>query len=159
MIKGLIIVICSFSFIVSMANSEALGEDSEDNDIADLYHNILIGELFPSGNVYLEQFSLEGGFDNQQHFEGLNYSEQIEIYPITKAKWVIVRASFSRLIKATYIGETEKNSKYFNYPFSKARQDALLYKVEKETMDAPMTVARLRAPFALAPQPPPMFAP
>jgi hypothetical protein len=93
-----------------------------------------------SGNVYLERFSLEGGFDNQQHFEGLNYSEQIEIYPIKKAKWASVRASFSRLIKATYIGETEKNSKYFKYPFSKARQDALLYKVEKKTTDAPMTV-------------------
>jgi hypothetical protein len=140
MIKGLMIAIFSVSLIVSMASSEALGEGSGDNDIADLYHNILIGELFPSGNVYLERFSLEGGFDNQQHFEGLNYSEQIEIYPIKKAKWVIVRASFSRLIKATYIGETETNSKYFKYPFSKARQDALLYKVEKKTTDAPMTV-------------------
>jgi hypothetical protein len=140
MIKGLMIAIFSLSLIVSMASSEALGDGSEDNDIADLYHNILIGELFPSGNVYLELFSLEGGFDNQQHFEGLNYSEQIEIYPIKKAKWVIVRASFSRLIKATYIGETEKNSKYFKYPFSEPRQDALLYKVEKKTTDAPMTV-------------------
>ena len=140
MIKRLMIAIFSLSLIVSMASSEALGEGSEDNDIADLYDNILIGELFPSGNVYLERFSLEGGFDNQQHFEGLNYSEQIEIYPIKKAKWVIVRASFSRLIRATYIGETEKNSKYFKYPFSEARQDALLYKVEKKTTDAPITV-------------------
>ena len=89
-------------------SSEALGEGSEDKDIAGLYHNILIGELFPSGNVYLERFSLDGGYDNQQHFEGLSYSEQIEIYPIKKAKWARVKASFSRWIRATYIGETEK---------------------------------------------------
>jgi hypothetical protein len=140
MIKGLMIVVFSVSLIVGMVSAEALSEGSKDNDIADLYHNILIGELFPSGNVCLERFSLEGGFDNQQHFEGLDYSKQIEIYPIKKAKWASVRASFSRLIKATYIGETEKNSKYFKYPFSEARQDALLYKVEKKTTDPPMTV-------------------
>ena len=110
-----------------MLSSEALGEGPEDKDITDPYYNILIGELFPSGNVYLERFSLDGGHDNQQHFEGLNYSEQIAIYPIKKAKWATVNASFSRLIKATYIGETEKNSKYFKYPFSESRQDALLY--------------------------------
>ena len=131
------------SLIVSMVSSEALGEGPEDKDITDLYYNILIGELFPSGNVYLERFSLDGGYDNQQHFEGLNYSGQIEIYPIKKAKWVIVRASFSRLIKATYIGETEKNSKYFKYPFSEPRQDALLYKVEKQRTDTPMTVVSI----------------
>ncbi len=137
------IAILSFSLILSMVSLEALGEGPEDKDITDLYSNILIGELFPSGNVYLERFSLDGGYDNQQHFEGLNYSEQIEIYPIKKAKWASVRASFSRLIKATYIGETEKNSKYFKYPFSQARQDALLYKVEKKTTDTPMTVVSI----------------
>ena len=78
-----------------------------------------------------------------QHFEGLNYSEEIEIYPIKKAKWASVRASFSRLIKATYIGETEKTSIYFKHPFSKPRQDALLYKVEKKRTDAPMTVVSI----------------
>jgi hypothetical protein len=126
-----------------MLSSEALGEGPEDKDITDPYYNILIGELFPSGNVYLERFSLDGGYDNQQHFEGLNYSEQIAIYPIKKAKWATVNASFSRLIKATYIGETEKNSKYFKYPFSESRQDALLYKVEKKTTDVPMTVVSI----------------
>ena len=124
-------------------SSEALGGDPEDKDITDLYDNILIGELFPSGNVYLERFSLDGGFDNDQHFEGLNYSEQIEIYPIKKAKWVIARASFSRLIKETYIGETEKTSIYFKHPFSKPRQDALLYKVENKRTDTPMTVVSI----------------
>ena len=123
-----------------MVGSEALDEGPEDNDIKDLYHNILIGELFPSGNVYLERISLSGGYDNQQHFEGSNYSEEIAIYPIRKAKWASVRASFSRLIKATYIGDTEKTSKYFKYPFSQPRQDALLYKVEKKRNDKPMTV-------------------
>jgi hypothetical protein len=37
MIKGLMIAIFSVSLTVSMASSEALGEGSEDNDIADLY--------------------------------------------------------------------------------------------------------------------------
>jgi hypothetical protein len=124
-------------------SSEALCEGPEDTDIIDLSYNILIGELFPSGNVYFERFSLDGGHDNEQHFEGLNYSEQIEIYPTKKAKWDSARASFSRLIKATYIGETEKNSKYFNYPFSKPRQDALLYKVEKDRTDTPITVVSI----------------
>ena len=123
-----------------MVSSEALGVGPEDKDITDLYDNILIGELFPSGNVYLERFSLDGGFDNEQHFGGLNYSDQIEIYPLRKVKWDSTRASFSRLIKKTYIGETEKNSIYFNYPFSKPSQDALLYKVEKKRTDTPMTV-------------------
>ena len=131
------------SLIVSMVSSEALSEGAEDKDITDLYHNIMIGELFPSGNVYLERFSLGGGYDNQQHFKGLNYSEQIEIYPIKKAKWVSVRGSFSRLINATYIGETEKTSIYFNHPFSKPRQNALLYKVEKKRTDTPMTVVSI----------------
>jgi hypothetical protein len=126
-----------------MVSSEALGVGPEDKEIKDLYYNILIGELFPSGNVYLERFSLDGGYDNQQHLEGLNYSEQIEIYPIKQANWVSFRASFSRLIKATYIGETEKNGKYFKYPFSEPRQDALLYKVEKKRTDIPMTVVSI----------------
>lgn len=141
--KRLMIAIFSLSLIVSMVSSEAQGEGPEDNDITDLYYNILIGELFPSGNVYLERFSLSGGFDNVQHFEGLNYSEEIAIYPIKKAKWASVRASFSRLIKATYIGETEKTSIYFKHPFSKPPQDALLYKVEKKRTDTPMTVVSI----------------
>jgi len=141
--KKIVVVIFSLSLIVSVMSSGALGENIEHNDIEDLYYNILIGELFPSGNVYLERFSLDGGFDNQQHFEGLNYSEQIEIYPIKKTNWDSVRASFNRLIKATYIGETEKNSKYFKYPFSQARQDALLYRVENKRTDAPVTVVSI----------------
>ena len=137
------IAIFSLSLIISMVTSEALGEGPDDNAITDLYHNILIGELFPSGNVYLERFSLSGGFDNLQHFEGLNYSEELAIYPIKQAKWASVSASFSRLIKATYIGETEKTSIYFKHPFSKPRQDALLYKVEKKITDTPITVVSI----------------
>ena len=129
--------------IVSMVGSEALDEGPEDDDIKDLYHNILIGELFPSGNVYLERFLLDGGHDNVQHFEGLNYPEEIAIYPIKKTKWASVRASFSRLIKATYVGETEKTSIYFKHPFSKPRQDALLYEVEKKITDTPITVVSI----------------
>ena len=143
MTKRMVIVIFSLSLIVSAVSSGALGESIEHGDIEDLYHNILIGELFPSGNVYLERISLSGGFDNQQHFEGLDYSKQITIYPIKKAKWDSVRASFSRLNKATYIGGTEKNSKYFKYPFSQARQDALLYRVENKRTDAPITVVSI----------------
>jgi len=138
--KRLMIASFSLSLILSMVCSEALGEGPEYNDITNIYHNILIGELFPSGNVYLERFSLSGGAENRQHFEGLNYSEEISIYPIKKAKWDSVRASFSRLIKATYIGETEKTSIYFNNSFSKPRQDALLYKVEQKRTNIPMTV-------------------
>ena len=139
------IAIFSLSLIVSMVSSEALGEGPEDNNITDFYNNILIGELFPSGNVYLERFSLSGGYDNCQHFEGLNYSEEIVIYPIKKAKWASAGASFSRLIKETYIGEIEKTSIYFQHPFSKPRQDALLYKVEKKRTDTPMTVVSINS--------------
>ena len=141
--KRLMKAILLFCLIVSMVSSEALGTGNEDKDITNLYHNILIGELFPSGNVYLERFSLDGGFDNFQLFEGFNYSAQIEIYPIEKTKWASFIASFSRLIKATYIGATEKNSNYFNYPFSEPRQDALLYTVEEEKTDAPVTVVSI----------------
>jgi hypothetical protein len=141
--KRLMKALFLLSLIVSMVSSEALGEGPKDKDITDLYRNILIGELFSSGNIYLERFSLDGGFDNLQHFGGLNYSKEIAIYPIKKAKWTCLRASFSRLIKTTYIGETEKNSKYFKYPFSKPRQDALLYKVEKKRTDTPMTVVAI----------------
>ena len=141
--RRLMIAIFSLSLMVSMVSSEALGEGPEDNNITDLYYNILIGELFPSGNVYLERFSLDGGYDNQQHFEGVNYSKQIEIYPIKKAEWASAGASFSRLIKAAYIGETEKNSNYFKYPFSKPPQDALLYKIEPKRADTPMTVVSI----------------
>jgi hypothetical protein len=139
----LTIAILSLGLIFSMVSSKALGEGHGDKDITALYPNILIGELLPSGNVYLERFSLDGGYDNQQHFEGLNYSEQIEIYPIKKTKWASARASFSRLIKAAYIGKIEKNSRYFKYPFSQARQDALLYKVKKNATDAPVTVVSI----------------
>jgi hypothetical protein len=141
--KGLMTAIFSLSLIVSIVSSAAPGEDPKDNDISDLYHNILIGELFPSGDVYLERFSLDGGYDNQQHFEGLNYSKEIVIHPIKKAKWASVRALFSRLIKETYIGEAEKTSKYFKHPFSEPRQDALLYKVEKKITGTPMTVVSI----------------
>ncbi len=134
------ITIFSLSLIISMVTSEALGEGPDDNAITDLYHNILIGELFPSGNVYLERLSLNGGAYYSQNFEGFNYSKEIEIYPLKKAKWTSVSASFSRLINETYIGETEKNSKYFKYPFAKPPQDALLYKAEKKITDTPMTV-------------------
>ena len=129
--------------IISQGSSEALSEGPKDNDITDLYNNILIGELFPSGNVYLERISLDGGYDNQQNFEGLKYSKQLEIYPIKKANWISVRASFSRLIKETYIGKIEKTSKYFIYPFSQYPQDALLYKAEKNRTDKPMTMVSI----------------
>jgi hypothetical protein len=137
------IAIFSLSLVLNMVTSKALSEGPEDNNITDLYHNILIGELFPSGNVYLERFSLDGGFDNLQNFEGLNYTEEIAIYPIKKAKWASLRVSFSRLIKAAYIGENEKTSIYFKYPFSKPRQDALLYKVEKKRTDTPIRVVSI----------------
>jgi hypothetical protein len=137
------IVIFSLTLLVSVVSSEVIGEDPEDKDITDLYNNILIGELFPSGNVYLERISLDGGYDNQQNFEGLNYSKQIEIYPIKKAKWISVSAWFSRLIKETYIGKIEKTSKYFTYPFCRYPQDALLYKVKKKRTDKPMTVVSI----------------
>ena len=113
---------------------------ADDIAIREIYDNMLIGELFPSGNVYLERFSLDGGADCSQNFEGFKYSEEIVIHPIEKATWAGVRASFSRLIEDTYVGETEEDSRYFNHPFSKPRQDALLYTVEKKTTDAPMTV-------------------
>ena len=144
--KRLMIAIFSLSLmglIVSMVGSEALDEGPKDEDTKDLYHNILIGELFPSGNVYLERFLLDGGHDNVQHLEGFNYPEEIAIYPIKKAKWASVRASFSQLIKTTYIGEIEKASIYFKHPFSKPRQDALLYKVDKKITDTPMTVVSI----------------
>lgn len=139
----LMIAIFSLGLVLTVVSSEALGGGPEDKDVTALYLNILIGELLPSGNVYLERFSLDGGCDNQQHFEGFNYSEQIEIYPIEKATWASVKASFSRLIKATYIGEAEKNSRYFKYPFSQAPQDVLLYKVKKNTTSVPMTVVSI----------------
>lgn len=134
------LAIFSLSLILSVVSSEALGEGPDDNDIKDLYHNMLIGELFPSGKVYLERLSLNGGAYYSQNFEGFNYSEEIEIYPLKKAKWTSVNASFSRLIKEKYIGETEKNSKYFKYPFAKPPQDALLYKAKKKRMDTSITV-------------------
>ena len=137
------IAIFSLSLILSVVSSEALGEGPDDNDIKDLHHNMLIGELFPSGKVYLERLSLNGGAYYSQNFEGFNYSEEIEIYPIKKAKWTSVSASFSRLIKEKYIGETEKNSKYFKYPFAKPPQDALLYKAKKKRTDTPMTVVSI----------------
>ena len=140
--KRFMTAIFALGLIVGMVSSEALCGDSEDN-IKDLYYNILIGELFPSGDVYLERFSLDGGFDNFQNFEGFNYAEELEIYPIEKTKWTSLRASLSRLIKETYIGETEKTSIYFKHPFSKPRQDALLYKVEKQRMDTPITVVSI----------------
>jgi len=138
--KRLTIAIFSLSLFVSMVSSEALGDGPKGNDIRNVYNNILIGELFPSGNVYLERFSLSGGAENNQHFEGFNYSKETAIYPINKANWDSIGASFSRLIKATFIGETEENSVYFRHSFSKPRQDALLYKVEKKRTNTPMTV-------------------
>ena len=130
MILKLMIAIIFLSLTIGMVNSEMRGEGPKGNDITTLYNNILIGELRPSGNIYLERFSLDGGFDNEQNFEGLNYADHIQIYPIIKAKWDSVRASFSSLIKSTYIGEVEKESRYFNYPFSQARRNALLYKTD-----------------------------
>jgi hypothetical protein len=141
--RSLVTAILSLSLMLSMMSSVAQGKSTEHSDIKDLYDNMLIGELFPSGNLYLERISLSGGYDNQQQFENINYSEQIEIYPIKKAEWTSAKASFSRLIKASYIGETEKESKYFKYPFSQPRQDALLYKVEKKRTDKTMTVVSI----------------
>ncbi|MHB8845314.1 MAG: hypothetical protein ACYC7L_11285 [Nitrospirota bacterium] len=136
----LIIAIFSLSLILSMVRSEALSAGSKDDDIKDLYNNILVGEIFQSGNIYLERLSLSGGYDNQQHFESVNVAEEITIYPVKKTKWARVRASFSKLIKAKYIGDAEKQSRYFLYPFSEPIQDALLYKVEKELTDEPLVV-------------------
>ncbi len=138
--KRLIMAIFSLSLLLSMVRSEALSAGPKDNDINDLYSSILIGELFQSGNIYLERLSLSGGYDNQQHFERSNVSKEITIYPVKKTKWASVKASFSKLIEAKYIGEAEKQSKYFLYPFSEPIQDALLYKVEKELTDEPLIV-------------------
>jgi hypothetical protein len=44
------------------------------------------------------------------------------------------------MLKATYIGAAEKGSRYFRYPFSKPRQDALLYTVARRRPDTPLMV-------------------
>ena len=54
--KRLMIATFSLTFIISMVSSEVLSEDPEDKDITDIYYNILIGELLPSGNVYWRGF-------------------------------------------------------------------------------------------------------
>lgn len=143
MYKRSMIAILSFNLMVSLVSSEVLGKGAEDSVIKGIHDNILIGELSPSGNVYLERFSLNGGYDNQQHFDGFNYSKELTIYPIKRSKWTSARASFGKLIKATYIGNIEKSSKYFLFPFSEPLQDALLYKVKKKIMDKPITIVSI----------------
>ena len=48
------IAIFSLSLIANIVTSEALDDGPEDNIITELYYNILIGELFPAGNVYYD---------------------------------------------------------------------------------------------------------
>jgi len=96
-------------------------------DILGLYHHILIGEMLPTGKVYLERFSRSGGYDNDQKFDDIDVQEKISVYPIESFDGQAFEATLARVVKGKYIGGIEKDSRYFFHPFSKPTQDALLY--------------------------------
>ena len=111
------------------------------NIIADVHDNILIGEILPSGRVYLERMSLNGGYDNTQRFDDLNYQKKLRLYPVEQGGIDHFEARFVRTIKDTYIGEREDKSRYYSHPFSAARQDALLYQSDTKPGKATICIA------------------
>ncbi|HAK60844.1 MAG TPA: hypothetical protein DCO77_10750 [Nitrospiraceae bacterium] len=110
-------------------------------DIAAVTNNILIGELFPSGTAYLERISMNGGYDNVQRFDDLNYEKQLRLYPLEKGGADHFDARFVKVIKNTYIGGIEEGSGYFLYPFSQSRQNALVYQADKKPGKATTGIA------------------
>ncbi len=109
------------------ANSLHSEELQQNKDDLDVYNDMLIGEILPTGRVYLELFSKSGGFDNFQRFHDFDYQRKFKIYPIEKMDITYFDATFAAIIKEKYIGGIEADSRYFSNPFSKPKQDALLY--------------------------------
>jgi hypothetical protein len=122
--KKLILLLILLIIPANSLNSEEL---QQNKDNLDVYNDMLIGEILPTGKVYLELFSRSGGFDNFQRFNDLDYQRKLKIYPIEKMDITYFDATFAEIIKGKYIGGIEADSKYFSNPFSKPIQDALLY--------------------------------
>ena len=125
----LVVVLLALAVTISMSSdTPAKGK----NNIADVHNNILIGEILPSGKVYLEWISLNGGYDNLQRFDGLQYQKKLRLYPLEKGDADHFDARFVKVIKDTYIGDVEKESGYYAHPFSRSRQDALVYRSDRK---------------------------
>lgn len=127
--------------LAAAASNAGEGSATGKNVIADIYNNILIGEVLPAGTVYLERISLNGGYDNVQRFDDLNYQKQLRLYPLERGGVDHFDARFVKLIKDTYIGGIEESSGYYLYPFSQSRQDALVYHSDKKPGKATTGIA------------------
>jgi len=117
-----------FLSTILVANYNAAGGDQE---IDRLYNGFLVGEILPNGKVYLERLALDGGFDNLQKFTEPGYPGKLRIFPLVAPGSLKYKgqyqASRKGIVRNQYIGNLEKGSHYFSYPFATPEQDALLY--------------------------------
>jgi len=116
-----------------------------DGEIARLYNGFLLGEIQPDGKVYLERLALDGGFDNFQQFAGSTYPGKLKIFLLVNFGSLkesgYYLASRGGIVRKKYIGNLEKSSRYFFFPYATPRQDALLYVTSYKTVQPVLAIA------------------
>lgn len=132
------VLLAAIALIALSANCNAEGSKET---ISRIHKSFLIGEMLPSGNVYLEWLALDGGFDNFQKFDGSRYPKKLKVFPLVGANNTQYQAVLKRIVRNKYIGDLEKSSRYFSYPFSEFKQDALLYMTSYKPKSAMLIIS------------------
>ena len=113
--KFLISFLLLFVLIVYSSKAEETADTYETNEkILDLYNNILIGEIFRSGIVYLEYFHINRYEALSENLNALKHIRKLKVYPVRDTSYKYFKASFKKIVKGEYIPDLEENSRYFS---------------------------------------------
>lgn len=94
------------------------------SEIESIYKKLYIGEMYESGYIYIEPFSVERNILNKK----INFDynpKDIKFYPFS-GRNDCIPARFDSIF-STYVPESEENSSYFIQPFSEPDQFGLRY--------------------------------
>lgn len=118
------------SIIIVILNFTKIGYAAKVNkpiSIENLYKNLYIGEIFNTGFIYIEPFSVDRKAASQTT-EFSSYPNKVSFVPCYKDnRKKFYDATFDSVFKI-YVPNTEKDSNYFLQPYSETVQCGLRYK-------------------------------
>jgi len=129
------------AILLSLLLAAPCSAADRNQEINRLYNGFLVGEMQPNGKVYLERLALDGGFDNLQKFAGSTYPGKLKIFSLGKFGKAQYLASRKTVVRKKYIGDLEKSSHYFSFPYSTPEQDALLYVTSDKSAQPVLVIA------------------
>ena len=129
---------------IVLAQNDNSGMFKQDNaavpdEVITLYKNIFIGEVFTSGEMYLEYFSLEREEAHCENMAELPFNKTLTVYPLQQSARDSFQAEFVDCIQNTYLPTLEGASRYFFQPYSAMPHHALHYRSE-QTVEEPVTL-------------------